>query len=231
MTSSNEEPAAKKQKLIPTDIKIYYWNMAFWRADTLRSALYLQGIPFENVTSKDKMDGLKAQKKVPFGAFPVMEIDGKILSQTQACASFVGKLGDMYPSNDNPFAQANCDEIINGCTDVTDTISGTFHVEDKKASREKHMDPESGRLYMRLNGLNSVVCKDGSEFACGKDCGLTVADLAVWRLYYWFSNGSLDHIPKEWIGSSFPNLKKIYDNVESNEKIQAFKNEYYPDKN
>ncbi|CAJ1952212.1 unnamed protein product [Cylindrotheca closterium] len=231
MTSStSNEPVSKKPKLTPTSIKVYYWNMAFWRADALRAALYLQGIPFDNVTDKTEMDELKAQKKVPFGAFPVMEIDGKILSQTQACATFVGKLGDMYPSNDDPFAQANCDEIINGCTDVTDTVSSTFRAEDKKSAREKLMDPKDGRLYMHLNGLNSVVCKDGSEFACGKDSELTVADLCVWRLYNWFYNGTIDHIPIDWIGTSFPNLKTIYDNVESNEKIQAFKKEYYPDK-
>lgn len=227
---SSAEPSSKKPKLTPNSIKIYYWNMGFWRADVLRSALYLQDTPFENVTDKAKMDELKAEKKVPFGAFPVMVIDGKVLSQTQACATYVGKLVGMYPSNDDPFAQANCDEIINGCTDVTDTISATFRAEDKKSAREKLIEPEGGRLFMHLNGLNSVVCKDGSEFACGKDSGLTVADLSVWRLCNWFLGGSIDHIPTEWLGSSFPNLKKIYDNVESNDKIQAFKKEYYPDK-
>jgi len=40
----------------------------------------------------------------------------------------------------------------------------------------------------------------------------------------------LDHIPTDWIMSNFPNLKKIYNNVESNKKIQAFKKEFYPDK-
>lgn len=232
-TTSSDEPFSKKQKMsIPTSIKIYYWNMSFWRADTLRSALYLQGIPFENITDRQTMNELKEQKKVPFGAFPVMEVDGSILSQTQACAAYVGKLGgDLYPSNDDPLAQANCDEIINGCTDVTGTISATFRgVDDKESARKKLMDPKDGRLYMHLNGLNSVVCKDGSEFACGTESGLTVADLAVWRLYNWFHSGTIDHIPTDWIGSSFPNLKKIYDNVESNEKIQAFKKEYYPDK-
>ena len=122
------------------------------------------------------MDELKAQKKCPFGSYLVMEIDGKLLSQTQACAAYVGKLDNMYPSNDDPFAQANCDEIINGCTDVTGTILTTMQgfSGDKKEAREKLIDPESGRLYMHLNGLNSVTCKDGSEFACGKDSGLTV---------------------------------------------------------
>lgn len=230
--NANDGPGAsilaKRQKFTPTSIKVYYWDMSFWRADTMRAALYLQGIPFENITDKEHMNALKADGKCPFGAFPVMEIDGQILSQTQACATYVGKLGGMYPSNDDIFAQAKCDEIINGCTDVTNTISASFRVEDKKEAREKLIDPKVGRLYLHLNGLNSIVCMDGTEFACaGK---LTVADLAVWRLVNWFHGGRIDHIDTDWIMSSFANLKKIYDNVEKNEKIRAFKKEFYPDK-
>ena len=76
MTANNDgPPAEKKQKLTPASIKVYYWNMGFWRADTMRAALYLQDIPFENITDKEKMNALKADGKCPFGAFPVMEIE------------------------------------------------------------------------------------------------------------------------------------------------------------
>eukprot|EP00526_Cylindrotheca_closterium_P020828 CAMPEP_0113606264 /NCGR_PEP_ID=MMETSP0017_2-20120614/2763_1 /TAXON_ID=2856 /ORGANISM="Cylindrotheca closterium" /LENGTH=213 /DNA_ID=CAMNT_0000514799 /DNA_START=262 /DNA_END=900 /DNA_ORIENTATION=+ /assembly_acc=CAM_ASM_000147 len=208
---------------IPTSIKLYYYNASFWRGDTLRSALYLQGFPFENIHDKEKLDELKAKGKVPFGTFPVLELDGKILAQTPACAAFVGKLGDMYPSNDDPFAQANCDEIICGCNDVTDTTFSAFKAEDKKAAMEKDIDPKEGRLHMHLNGLNSIVCKDGSEFACGKDHGLTVADLAVFWMFSWLKGNAM--LPSGFV-LSFANLKKIHGNVEKNEKIQAFKKEY-----
>lgn len=228
--SSGDGSFSKKQKMsIPSSIKVFYPAFAFWRAEVLRAGLYLQGIPFENATDMEKMKEMKSLGLAPFGAFPVMEIDGKILSQTQACAAYVGKLGHMYPSNDDPWAQAKCDEVINGCTDVTDTISATFRIDNPKEVREKLIDPESGRLHMHLKGLNSVVCQDGSVYACGEDHGLTVADLAVWRLVEWFNGGNLDHVPVDFI-MSFPNLKSIFENVKSNEKIVAYKKEYYPDK-
>ena len=233
---SNDDGAtsseAKKMKLSTPDIKIYYPNFPFWRGEVLRAGLYLQDIPFENVTDREKIAALKEKGLNPFGALPVMEIDGQILSQTQACATYVGKLGEgkkLYPSNDDILAQANCDEIINGCTDVTTTTSATFRIEDKKTAREELIDPSTGRLYKHMKGLNAVVCKDGSEFACGSKHGMTVADLAVWKLVNWFAGGSLDHIPTNFV-MSFPNLKKIYENVEKNEKIQAYKKEYYPEK-
>eukprot|EP00980_Cylindrotheca_fusiformis_P012444 scaffold3054_cov129-Cylindrotheca_fusiformis.AAC.8 len=228
--SSNESLnriVISKMKL-PTSIKVYYFNFPFWRAEVLRAGLYLQDLPFENITDKEELADFKAEGLAPFGAFPVMEVDGEILSQTQACAVYVGKLGDMYPSNEDIFAQAKCDEIINGCTDVTETIATSFRAENLKEAREKLIDPDGGRLHMHMKGLNSIMCKDGSEFACGKDHGLTVADLAVWRLVDWFTWGKLDHIPVDFV-MSFPNLKKVYNNVEDNEKIQEYRKEYYPE--
>jgi len=231
-TGSDHELLTTKQKSLslPQSIKVYYWDFPFWRAEVLRAGLFLQGIPFENVTDNEKIDVLKSKGLIPFGALPVLEIDGKILSQTQACATYIGKLGNLYPSNDDILAQANCDEIINGCTDVTNTIASTFRIpkDDVKEAREKLVDPETGRLMKHLKGLNSIVCQDGSEYACGKACGLTVADLAVWRLVAWFNGGNLDHINPDLV-ISFANLKAISENVAKNEKIQEYQKLYYPE--
>jgi len=213
-------------------IKVYYWNFPFWRAEILRAGLYLQDIEFENVHEKEKIQELRDQKRVPFGALPVMEIDGKILSQTQAMATYVGKLGTMYPPNSDILAQANCDEIINGCTDVTSTISATMYGKtpsDQVEEARKNLIKEDGRMTLHLNGLNSIVCQDGGKFACGKDYGLTVADLAVWRLMGWLTGNIIDHIPSDII-SSYPRLKSIYENVEANEKIVAYKEEFWTKK-
>eukprot|EP00565_Helicotheca_tamesis_P009043 CAMPEP_0185726898 /NCGR_PEP_ID=MMETSP1171-20130828/2735_1 /TAXON_ID=374046 /ORGANISM="Helicotheca tamensis, Strain CCMP826" /LENGTH=232 /DNA_ID=CAMNT_0028395339 /DNA_START=104 /DNA_END=802 /DNA_ORIENTATION=+ len=225
--------APEKVKTVPS-IKVYYWKFPFWRAEVLRAGLFLQGIPFEDITSKEELDAIK--ERAPFGAFPIMEVDGKIMSQTQAMASYVGKLGGMYPSSDDLFAQANCDEIINGCTDVTDTIGSTFRTpkDEVEEARKKLIDPDNGRLYKHMKGLNSVVCRDGSVFACGKEHGLTVADLAVWSLVGWLSGGKLDHIPVDLdhipvdLVMSFDNLKNIYDNVEREEKMIEYQKQFYP---
>jgi len=210
-------------------IKIYYWKLAFWRAEVLRAGLFMQDIEFENVIERDKIAELRAQKRVPFGALPVMEIDGRILSQTQAMATFVGKLGNMYPPNDNILAQANCDEIINGCTDVTNTVGKTFGMGEGTEEARKELIKEGGRLNLHLTGLNSIVCQDGGDFACGGHNGLTVADLAVWRLMGWLSCGALDYIPVEFI-LSFPNLKQIHEDVEANEKMVAYKAKFWDEK-
>lgn len=223
-----------------TMIKVFYYDFKFWRAEAIRAGLFLQNIPFEDVRAKEKL--MEMKPRAPFGAFPIMEVDGKILSQTQAMATYVGKLGGvfdfdaagvspdadyprLYPADDDIFVQAKCDEIMNGCTDVTGTISSTFRLPDVEAKRKALIQPDGGRLYMHCSGLNSIVCNEASGVACGKF--LTVADLCVWRLVSWLSGGALDHIPTDFVSSNFPNLQAIYDACESNEKIKEYVKQFH----
>lgn len=223
-------------------IKVYYYNFKFWRAEVLRCGLYLQNIPFDNVV----MDGAKVgemKPKAPFRAFPIIELDdGKIMSQTPAMAAYVGKLGgiydfssgdatpdetykSLYPSNDNIFAQFKCDEIMNACGDVTATIASTFSKENVEELRTALIKPDGGRLHMHLSGLDKIIGEDETKFACNG--ALTVADLCVWRLVAWLTGGVLDHIPKDFIPTNFPNLQAVYDNVESTEKVIEYMKEYH----
>ena len=132
--------------------------------------------------------------------------------------------------NTDILTQANCDEIIDGCTNVTNTISATMHgrtpAEEVEKARKNLIEEGTGRLHLHLTGLNSVVCQDESEFACGRECGLAVADLVIWRLKGWLSDGIIDHILSEFV-FEFSNLKKIYDIVEANKTIVLYKNKFW----
>lgn len=225
--------------------KVYYYNFKFWRAEVLRAGLFLQGIPFDNVTDREQLQAI--QPKAPFGAFPIMELpDGKILSQTQAMATYVGKLGSiyergedddefsappysrLYPLDSDYLGQARCDEIINGCTDVTSTVGATMRLsdpEETKAKRLALLDPSTGRLVKHLSGLESLVGLDAENVACGAN--LTVADLCVWRLVGWLSGGILDHIPSDFVSSNFPKLQGVYTAVQENEHVIEYMKKYH----
>eukprot|EP00536_Pseudo-nitzschia_multiseries_P018987 jgi/Psemu1/316544/fgenesh1_kg.3537_\ len=222
--------------------KVYYYNFKAWRGEVVRAGLFLQKIPFENITDKEQLQAMKP--KAPFGAFPVLELpDGQILSQTQAIAAYVGKLGSvfpyeatatppyysrLYPADDDYLGQARCDEIINGCTDVTITIGSTLFLanpEEVKTKRLAMMDPSTGRLYKYLSGLESLLCKENDTFACG--ASLTVADLCVWKLVAWLSGGILDHIPTDFLSSNFSKLQAVYTAVQENEHVIEYMKQYY----
>jgi len=224
-------------------IKVYYWDFNFWRAEVIRCGLFLQNIPFEDIRDRDKI--AEAKPKAPLGAFPIVDIDGTILSQTQAIASYIGKLGTvfdyeaagvnkteafyprMYPADDDYMGQFKCDEIINVCTDVTGTVGSTFGLpaDQQEAKRKELIAPGSGRLHKHCAGLDSILCAGSPGIACGTT--LTVADICVWRLVNWLSAGILDHIPKDFVSSNFPNLQAVYEACESNKGITEYVNKFH----
>lgn len=160
----------------PASLRLYYFDFSFWRAETARLALFIGGIPFEDVRDQTLAD-LKAQGKLTFGAVPALEVDGKMLSQTQAIVSYVGKLAGMQP--ESAWDAAKVDECINGCTDVTTDLGATFRlgIEEKVAARAALIKPD-GRLTMHLGGLEKICIENGNSGHAVGD-SLTVADLSV----------------------------------------------------
>ena len=53
----------------------------------------------------------------------------------------------------------------------------------------------------------------------------TIADLAMWRLLGWFSEGTLDQVPLD-ILDSYPKLKVLYRTVGSKPRIQDWMKQY-----
>ena len=163
-----------------------------------------------------------AAGKLTFGAVPVLEVDGEILSQTQAMAVYAAKLAGMHPTDDI-WAAAKVDECINGCTDVTGTIGATFRLpdEEKAAARAALIAPD-GRLTMHLGGLEKICAANGS---CGHAVGtsLTVADLAIWRLCGWLSSGVIDGIPADYVASTFPAVSQCVAATDAHPKVGEWK--------
>ncbi|CAK0793049.1 unnamed protein product [Prorocentrum cordatum] len=182
--------------------------------------LFVGGVPFEDVRDR-KRDELAAQGKLPFGATPVMEVDGKVLSQTQAMAAYSSKLAGLHPAD--PWDSAKVDEAINGCTDVTVTIGGTFRLpDDQKLKAREALIAPGGRLTVQLGGIERLLVENGScGFLVGKS--LTVADLALWRLVGWLSGGKIDGIPKDYVSKTFPQISLLVETVDSHPKVKEWK--------
>jgi len=204
----------------PASLKVYYGDMAFWRAEVVRIGLFVGDVPFEDIRDQKRVD-LIAAGKLAFGAVPVLEADGKMLSQTQAMAVYAGKLAGIHP--EDPWLAAKVDECLNGCTDVTGTIGATFRLPDaEKEAARAALIAEGGRLAMHLGGLERICAENGScGFAVGS--ALTVADLAIWRLVGWVSSGVIDGIPKQYVAESFPALSKLVASVDAHPKVAEWK--------
>lgn len=204
----------------PASLKVYYGDMPFWRAEVVRLALFMGDVPFEDVRDQKRVD-LIAAGKLTFGAVPVLEADGKILSQTSAMAVYAAKLAGMHP--EDAWDAAKVDECISGCTDITGTVGKTFGMkDDEKATARAALIAAGGRLTLHLGGLEKICSENGGcSYAVGST--MTVADIAIWRLVGWLSSGVIDGIPGDYVSTTFPHLAQLVTAVDAHPKVGEWK--------
>ena len=207
-------------------LKLIYPDLPFWRAETSRLALFIGEIEFEDHRpSREEIAKMRTEGVFPFGQFPVLQVDDKTIAQTGAIARFCGKLGGLYPT-ENDFYAAKVDEVIDLATDITGKIRPSLIEKDPEKRVEMRRELAETVLPHWL-GFMETLLEDNGETGYFVDDSLTVADLAAWRLCGWISGGIIDGIP-ETILDAFPllnahqnhisNLPKIAEWLEKNRK-------------
>jgi prostaglandin-H2 D-isomerase / glutathione transferase len=215
-----QTPTTAEATTLPS-LKLIYLDHHYWRAECTRLALHLADVPFEDARMSYKE--MYASGALTFGTFPALVVGGKgVLNQTQAIASYVGKLTGFWPGD--PFMQAKADEAIDGLTDVSELVTATMQERDpqRKVQWRQHLVGPQGRMTMILNGLETLCKQNGVTGHIAGD-GLTVSDFAVWRAVGWLSSGILDGIPTDYVGSTFPSLWAIHLAVDALPKVGEWK--------
>jgi glutathione S-transferase len=197
-------------------IKLTYFDNHGGRGEPARLALSLGGIAFED----DRVPGPQwpgRKPSTPFGAMPVLEVDGKTLTQSNAINRYVGKLTDLYPAD--PWQAALCDEVMDAVEDVNVKIGATFSLSEdqKKTEREKLV---SGTFARHLASLQQLLEAHGGEYFAGGR--FTVADLKVFVLVRWLASGKLDHIPSDIVGRLAPKLVAHAERVRNHPGVKAY---------
>jgi len=208
------------------NIKLYYFNIPFWRAEVSRLALFIGAIPFEDIRLKEKSyDEFKLTGKLPngklppFRQLPVLEVDGKIIAQTGAIARYCGKLAGLYPTN-NDINSARIDQIIEAAQDINYIVSISSrekNPEKKKIVREILSTKHLPKWFQFLENL--IRENKESKWFIGES--LTIADLAIWRLLGWLSSGMLDGVPKN-ILEPYSGLKEMRKEIYQHPKVKEW---------
>ena len=213
-------------------LTLIYFNIPFWRAEIIRLALFIGNIEFEDrrVTGEEfqrvKAKGeLDDGTKIPFHQFPCLLVNGVPIVQTGGIARFCGKLSGLYPKDDDLLC-AEIDQFIDICTDINVLISTTAKIENDDLRIQRRKELFDGDLYRKLAILDKNIKVD-CNWICGADVGLTIADLAVWRLIGWLSSGMLDGIPTTFL-RDLRNIKRVCTSVEDNQKVQEWIKKTYP---
>ena len=200
-----------------TKIKLTYFNHSNGRGEVARLAMAVAELPFEDqCIAMADWPALKVE--MPFRAIPVLEVDGGVISQSNAINRLIGRLTQLYP--EDPWQAALCDEVMDAVEDILSKIVATFFIpgdEEKKKARESLVN---GLIPVFLTRLQAYLEARGGEYFA--DSRLTVADLKVFVFLRSLRSGSIEHIPEDLIDSKAPLLLQHLEHLAHHPKIVTY---------
>ena len=193
-----------------------YFDFDGSRGEAARLAMHVGGIPFEDKRIA-RSDWSSHRDTTPYQALPILEVDGKVIAQSNAINRYVGKHAGLYPKDE--WSAAIVDELMDAVEDVTGRIGATFTLEGeaKKKAREALA---AGSIAHFLKQFEARLKAGGGEWFVEKR--LTVADLKVFLFVRWLKSGALDHVPADIVDRHAPLLVKHLERVRSEPKIAAY---------
>ncbi|MDH3212201.1 MAG: glutathione S-transferase family protein [Myxococcales bacterium] len=198
-------------------LKLSYFDFNGGRGEVARLAMSLGGVPFEDHRIP-VADWPSVRNRTPFHAVPLLEVDGEVITQSNAINRFVGKLANLYP--DDPLQAARCDEVMDAVEDVVTRVVATFGIEDESEKRAARETLVEGPMRLYLEKLQEMlVARGGSYFA---DDRLTVADLKVYVWIRSLRSGILDHVPPDLTDRVAPRLVEHCDRLSGHPGIVAY---------
>lgn len=193
-----------------------YFDFDGGRGEAARLAMRLGGISFEDRRIPGK-DWPALRDSMPFQAMPVLEVDGKLISQSNTINRYVGKLAGLYPRDD--WQAALVDEVMDAVEDISTMIGNTMGLE--AAAKQKAREAlAAGPIPRYLQQLEARLRAGGGEWFV--ENRLTVADLKCFLWVRWLKSGALDHIPSDIVDRHAPLLAKHFDRVRSQPGIAAY---------
>ncbi len=198
-------------------LELTYFDFHGGRGEPARLALYIGGVPFDDRRVKfEQWPALKP--KTPFGAIPVLRVDGEELAQSNGINRFVGKLTGLYP--EDPLQAAFCDEAMDAVEDISVQVVGTFSITDEEEKKARRQVLADGPIRFYLERLERrLEARGGTWFSDGR---LTVADLKVFLWIRHLKSGTLDYIPTDLPDRFAPRLVEHFERVRAHPKVRAY---------
>jgi len=199
-----------------TRFKLTYFDIDGGRGESIRLALFIGGLEFEDIRLTGP-EFREAKQSFRFQALPVLEIDGQPITQSTALVRYVGKLVGLYPADD--LQALYCDEAMDAVEDLSHAIGRTYGLKGD-ALKEARLELVDGRLTTFIKGLDGLLARGGGKFfAEGR---MTVADLKVLVATRSLAKGVLDHVPTDIVEGLAPALAEHRDRIATDPRVLAY---------
>src|ERR1700688_1607062 len=165
--------ASNREEMKMTKLKLTYFDFDGGRGEPARLALHFGRVPYEDERISTK-DWAQIRDRTPFQALPILEVDGKVVAQSNSINRYVGKLAGLYPKDD--WQALLCDEVMDAAEDIGTQIGNTIDLpaDAKKKARE---ELSAGPITRYLEQLQARLKTAGGGYFA--DRRLTVADVKI----------------------------------------------------
>ncbi|MEJ2417378.1 MAG: glutathione S-transferase family protein [Exilibacterium sp.] len=181
-------------------LKLIYFDIPGGRAEPARLAFKLGSIEFEDFRFPFS-DFPEIRKKTPLNQVPVLEVDGKAVTQSNGICRYAARLANLYP--EDVYTALLCDEIMEATEDVTHKLVATFGLEGDALLTARN-ELVTGPIIRLLRWAESKLSDGGGEFFI--ENRLTIADLKIVVWVNSLCQGNLDHIPTSLVQDTAPKL-------------------------
>lgn len=191
------------------------------RAEPVRIALHLAGLPFEDRRLKfPEFMALKQQGALPLGSLPVLEVDGRPMVQTGAMLRFVARLGagDLYP--EDPRTAFAVDSVVDTFNDtVSHALTPSMFERDMEKKLEMRRAFIAGALTLALAYVEGLLADGDGPFLGGSK--LTIADVLLGSTFQQYRAGALDGLGPEVL-APYPRLRALEEAYRAHPGIVAW---------
>jgi hypothetical protein len=141
-------------------LKLTYFDFHGGRGEPARLAFHIGGIAFED----NRFAGsafAEVRKSLPLKQVPVLEVDGVVVTQSDAITRYAGKLANLYPTD--TFQALLCDEVLDAVEDVNVKLGTTFGLTGD-ALKEARTAFVTGPLPLYLRWLQTQLQAHGGNY-------------------------------------------------------------------
>jgi len=200
-----------------THYKLTYFDFDGGRGEPIRLALSIGNIAFED----DRFplsEFSRIAPTTPFGQVPTFEVDGDVITQTNAILRYVGKQSGLYP--EDHLQALYCDEVMDALNDILAKVAVTLRMEDEEEKRLAREALAAGPLTLYAKRFGEMLKARGGEWFA--DNRLTIADLRVFLWTRHLTSGLLDYVPTNILEQNAPSLLAHLERVLSYPAVAAY---------
>ncbi|MGH8482595.1 MAG: glutathione S-transferase family protein [Nevskiaceae bacterium] len=197
-------------------LTLTYFDFDGGRGEVARLVMHIGGLPFEDRRIAFK-DWAQHRDEAPFRALPILAVDGRLMTQSNAINRYLGKLTGLYPKDD--WQAALCDEVMGAVEDLDHQLGFTIDMDAGRKQKARE-DLVAGLIPRYLEQFQARLKAAGGEYFAGG--ALSVGDLKAWMMVRWLRSGVLDHIPKDAVDRLAPLLVRHAERLAAHPKIAAY---------